>query len=106
MGRIDPLYAGSLAMQPTAHAQAIAYASGIYAVTNQAGVASIAKGLTVKSGSAGGDLVVHLVDDFDVNGANAYTTLTLAAGDRLGFVFDEVKESGTTITLTDVQIWL
>jgi hypothetical protein len=108
MSKIDPLFAGLLAMQPTGHVagSAIAYTGGIYAVADQKGNATVAKGLTVASTGSGGNLVVHLVDDYDASGAKVYCTVELVAGARLGFVFDEIKQAGTTVTLTELTLWL
>jgi hypothetical protein len=108
MSRIDPLFAGHLAMQPTGHVagSAITYTSGIYTVSDQKGAATVAKGLSVASTGSGGNLVVHLVDDYDASGAKVYCTVELVAGARLGVIFDEIKETGTTVTLSELTLWL
>lgn len=106
--RIDPMFAGSFAMQPSGHraGSTIAYTAGIYEIADQAGNTTIAKGLTVAADGSGGDLVVHLVDDFDANDDPVYCTLPLSAGERVGFLFDAILEAGTTIALAELTIWL
>lgn len=80
--------------------------NGIYYIENNKGELIVAKGVRIKNASAGGNLEVHLIDNFDANGLPVYTIYDLVGGDKEGFLFDQIKSDSTTITLSDVLILL
>lgn len=108
MTRIDPLFASIVAMQPSAHraGSTVAFTEGVYSMVDQANRATYAKGISVVTGATDGNIVVHLVDDFNAAGAKVYCTIPLKAEDRIGYVFDEILEEGTTVDLDDLTFWL
>ena len=81
---------------------------------DRAGNPRLSKGIRVDAGCPGGDLVVHLVEDWD--GADpetanrvfvTYSIPAVAAGAipyREGFIFDAIAETGTTLDLDYVKI--
>ena len=81
-------------------------ASGVWGVVNQKEQATYAKGVMTTSGSAGGVLQVHLIDDYNTSDTKIYCPLPLGANDLKPCVFDEIKESGTTISLDDIIVAL
>jgi hypothetical protein len=88
----------------------IAYTSGYYTPTH----ASSASGtnatkkavicIGVESSTAG-VLVVHLVDDYDGAGAKRYYSINLQANVPYGAVFDQIRSSGTTVTLANITLF-
>ena len=87
-------------MQESAAAADVTYADGVYSVADKAGRPTLAKGVRVSKTSAGGNLEVHLVDD----PAGEYEVYDLEAGDKEGFLFDQVIEANTTIPVADIKI--
>jgi len=81
-------------------------------VIDRAGNPRIAKGIRLQPGATAGNIRVHLVEDYNADGSEAYTTYQFAAiaADRLpyreGFIFDKILADGTTIDLTYVKILL
>lgn len=53
-----------------------------------------------------GSLIVHLLGDYSSGGYKKYTRYDFDAGDKEGFLFDEIRDDGTTISLEDVKILL
>jgi hypothetical protein len=90
--------------------------TGIIRVTQLAGtIESLSK--AVQSVEAGA-LSVHLDKDFDATGAKQYTLIHLPAAalvdgaldlsgqNEVSCVFDEIRETGTTVALAGLTIWL
>lgn len=80
--------------------------NGIYYVKNNKSQLIPAKGVRIKGASAGGNLEVHLVNNFDSNGLPVYTIYDFEGGDKEGLIFDQIRTDNTTITLSDVLILL
>jgi hypothetical protein len=78
----------------------------VWHVTDRAGNQCYAKGVRVRHDYAGGDISVHLVDDFDVNGTMQFTVYNLEAGEECSMIFDYISTTGTTINLYGVKILL
>jgi hypothetical protein len=95
-------------MQPSG-SDTITWASGSYLTKARNGAARIARGLDVKPTSTGGNLKIHILNDYDSRGRKCWLTYPIPAGggviQRIGYFFDEVDSAGTTILKTDVIIW-
>jgi hypothetical protein len=91
---------------PTRHiaGSSISYTGGTWTVVDQSGAIRYAKGVMTTSGATGGELNVHLVNDFNASGTKVYCPLPLGTNDVKAAVFDEIKQAGTTISLSDVII--
>ena len=89
-------------------AKNISYTAGYWSVVDRAGAATVACGISVVDTSSGGNLVVHLIGDYDANGAAVYDTLKLTAtyDHLIGLAFDKVQQNGTTIPLGGLKIFL
>lgn len=71
------------------------YTDGVYAC-------GVCKGASLRAAGTDGVLMVHPVK----NGATDYYPLDLTAGGGpVGFMFDQIIETGTTVTLTNVDIF-
>lgn len=92
---------------PTKHypGSSISYnASGIWTVVDNAGVSRAAKGIMTTSGATGGTLMVHLIHDYDSSNAKVYCPLPLGTNDIKAAIFDEIKQTGTTIDLSEIIV--
>jgi hypothetical protein len=83
---------------------AVSYTSGIWEVVDRAGTSRLAKGIMTTSGADGGILNVHLANDYDSSNNKVYCPIPLGTNDVKAVIFDEVAESGTTISLAEVII--
>jgi hypothetical protein len=71
------------------------YTAGVYDT-------GICKGASLRAAGTDGILMVHPVK----NGATDYYPLDLTAGGGpVGFMFDQIIEAGTTVTLSNVDIF-
>lgn len=89
--------------------------SGIVEITDLAGKSKIAK--AIQSTSAG-MVSVHLLNDYDGNGVKAWTLVSLTAealvtgglvlnsANEVPCAFDEIRSTGTTITLSALTVWI
>ena len=84
-------------------------------VVNMAGVKEDAKAVSLLSTGSSANLYVHLIDDFDTNGAMVLTPLELVAGDPkttnalvFDYVSDTVAHGGVSTVAFDanLMIWL
>ena len=82
----------------------ISYTNGIYSVVNQANIHEWARGLELFSTGATGNIALHLVGNNDSSGAKIYTVHEIRSGEKLGIIFDEIKQTGTTVTLLDSKL--
>ena len=78
------------------------YVANIYNVVDRDSKPAIVKAVRVKTGSAGGNLNVHLVG----NPAGVYELYELVAQDKEAFLFDQIEETATTIPLTDIKFYV
>lgn len=90
-------------------------ATGVIAITDLVGNAKIAKAL---QSTASGVVSVHLINDFNEDGTKAYTLVSLTAealvsgglvlnsANEVPCAFDEIRETGTTITLSALTVWI
>jgi hypothetical protein len=84
---------------------------GIVQIVNRAGNRAVGKAI---QSSAAGNVYVHGIDDTDASGVKTYTLITLEAtteGNFSGvkevpFAIDEIRESGTTIALGALTVWI
>jgi hypothetical protein len=101
----------SYPVQPMGHYSggSVTWTSSVWATKGYDGVTRRAVGFDVKSSSTGGNLVVHMIDDYTASGAVQKCTLLIPASNgntqRVGLVFDRIDSAGTTITMSDVTIW-
>ena len=90
-------------------------ASGIIRMTHLSGTPEcLAKAV---QSTAAGKLSVHLNNDYEDAGAKVYTLITLSAAalvdgainlmseNEVSCVFDEIRETGTSIALSALTIW-
>jgi hypothetical protein len=90
--------------------------SGIVRITNLSGTTEcLAKSA---QSTETGVLMVHLNKNFDAAGAKVYTAVPLTAAALVGgnvnllseyevpCIFDEILETGTTVTLASLTIWI
>lgn len=113
MGKVHAEYAGTLIVQKAGHADipSVWPTAGVVKIVNKEGVPEQAKAI---QSASGGNVYVHLVKDTDAAGTKTWTLVTLSAtnaGDFSGTnevaaVFDEIRETGTTIPITDLTAWL
>jgi len=96
------VYANQISMQEAKVSGIVAYIDGLWSVKDKLGKLSIGKGVRVNKNCPAGNICVHLVGDPD----DSYEIYDLDSGDKEGFVFDRIKEIGTTIDLTKVKILL
>lgn len=87
-------------VQPHKHIEGstISYTTGVYTVP----YGKWAKAVELTPGVAGGVLKVHLVGD----GATSYYSMPLDSNSRKAAMFDKVIQSGTTVTLANLIIFL
>ena len=88
----------------------ITWASGRYTAKGRNGTArTAARGIEVISTSSGGNLKIHLLNDYDSAGRIIWLVYPIPASggfiQRIGFIFDMIDSAGTTITKTDIIIW-
>ncbi len=88
--------------QPRRTCSPIVFTDGIYICRDRAGKACEAVGAYSTSP---GTLMVHYADDYDAAGGKVYTALDLTAAQERGALFDEVKETGTTVVVANVQLY-
>lgn len=87
----------------------ISWASGSYVTKDRASVAMPCRGFDVYDTSSGGNLKVHLVNDFDASGRKIWTTYKIPASNgsiqRVGLIFDAIDSAGTTIAIGGIILW-
>jgi len=87
----------------------ITWASGTFVTKDRASVIMPVRGFDVYDTSSGGDLKVHLLNDFDASGRKIWTTYKLPASNgniqRIGLIFDTIDSAGTTIKTGGIILW-
>lgn len=107
-GATETVYPITMSMQPSG-SDTIAWSSGKYLTVARNGLARKSRGVEIKSTSSGGNLKIHLANDYNSKGQKVYIVYPIPASggstQRIGFVFDEVDSAGTTINKSDLIIW-
>jgi hypothetical protein len=97
-------------VQPCGHINgaAITWTAGRWTSVSRSGRPVVSVGIDVADTSSGGNLVVHLINDYNAAGSPVLCTLTIPAGttaiSRYGWCFDRIDSAGTTIKLGGVTI--
>jgi hypothetical protein len=87
-------------IQPHKHIEGstVSYTGGIYTIPN----GKWAKAAELQPGVAGGTLKIHLVGD----AATSYYSMQLDSNSIRGVLFDKIIQSGTTVTLNKLIIFI
>lgn len=95
-------------LQPSG-SDSLHWTAGKYVTVARNGNAKIARGFDVVSTSSGGNLKVHLLNDYNAKKQKVWLVYPIPASggavQRVGLIFDEVDSTGTTISKSDLIIW-
>ncbi len=98
----DRLMEATVAPSKTIAGSSVSYnASGIWSAVDRRGHSALIKCVYVPSG-INGVLNLHMADDYDGSNAKAYAAIPVTGPAVVPFIADEIKQSGTTLTLTSV----
>lgn len=85
----------------TAIGSDVSYVSGVWTIKDRSGREAVAKCIYIPSGIAG-TIGVHFKDDYNSSEVKQYSILSVAASTVVPCVIDEIKQSTTSISLTNV----
>lgn len=87
----------------------ISWSAGAYTTKDRASVVMPARGFDVYDTSSGGNLKIHLVNDFDASGRKIWTVYPIPKSNgsiqRIGLIFDAIDSVGTTIAIGGIILW-
>ena len=97
-GQNSSVYLSNI-IQPSGHIEGstISYTGGVYTIPN----GKWAKAAELQYGEANGYLEVHLVKD----ASNSWYKMPMSAGKRSPALFDKVRQTNTTVTLSKIVLF-